>query len=51
MVCQALKEFPASDKVLENKVLAGCVSQVYITALDEGRFGFRVIQIQRWLKG
>jgi len=45
--CQA-KNFPHQIKC-RNKV-PGCVSQVYITALDEGRFGFRVIQIQRWLK-
>lgn len=36
-----LKEFPASDKVPENKV-PGCVSQVYITAaLDEGKVWFQ----------
>jgi cysteine desulfuration protein SufE len=36
-----LKEFPESDKVPENKV-AGCVSQVYITAvLNEGKVWFQ----------
>ncbi|MBO3462830.1 SufE family protein [Aetokthonos hydrillicola Thurmond2011] len=37
---QRLKEFPESDKIPENKV-AGCVSQVYITAaLEDGKVVF-----------
>ncbi len=36
-----LQEFSESDKVPENRV-AGCVSQVYITAqLDEGKVWFQ----------
>lgn len=38
---QRLNEFSESDKILENKV-AGCVSQVYITAaLEDGKVIFQ----------
>ena len=47
-----LQEFPANDKVPENKV-PGCVSQVYVTAtLEDGvKLSFRAILILSWLKG